>query len=44
MLDQIIWNVFEKTGSVEAYLYYKRCVGDRVPEKIEGKTSNRAAK
>lgn len=25
MLEKIIWDLFEKTGSIEAYLYYKKC-------------------
>ena len=32
MLNQDIWNIFKKTGNIEAYLYYKeydRVVGSR---------------
>ncbi|GAB6084850.1 YqzL family protein [Alkaliphilus crotonatoxidans] len=45
MLDQIFWNVFEKTGSLEAYLCYKSYPAKKEEmHRIEEESKNRAVK
>ena len=35
MMKELIWNVFEKTGSITSYLLYKEIENDGVREKNE---------